>query len=167
METITTTKQNQDTLKTELELLGLKAASRTVDRKVEMARKMAIASEHHRVVTPKNIEKFNRKLRRRTLSVLRIGRSYKSTWQRLNFTPIDQYEEIPPTPVLEALKKAKELKCFDGFEVATLKVENATKMIPPPDPILFGTIRDCSNKYFIAQWDEDVAIEDILKRGEG
>jgi len=36
-----------------------------------------------------------------------------------------------------------------------------------PDPILLGRITGCENRYFIAQWDDDVKIEDILKENEG
>jgi hypothetical protein len=36
-----------------------------------------------------------------------------------------------------------------------------------PDPVVFGIIIGCRNKYFIAQWDNEVSIEQILKEDEG
>jgi hypothetical protein len=30
------------------------------------------------------------------------------------------------------------------------------------DPIIFGKIDGCTDRFFIAQWDDDVKIEDIV-----
>lgn len=51
------------------------------------------------------------------------------------------------------------MKCFDSFSVAHIAEVK--------DPILFGEIAECTDKFFIAQWDEDVKIEDILTEKEG
>jgi hypothetical protein len=67
-----------------------------------------------------------------------------------------------PTEKEVELRKAKGLECFDRFEVA--KVETIEVR---PDPIIFGLINDCVDKFFITQWDDDVKIEDILKQNEG
>jgi len=131
-----------------------------------VARKMAVAGEHHRVITPDNLAQFGRKLKRRTLRLWRSGMYAKSSWKKLAFDDIGHYQGIPPQHAREALAKAKELKVFSRFEVGTLK-EEVTSQYRDPDPILVGVIDGCDNKYFIAQWDNDVAIEDILKRGEG
>jgi hypothetical protein len=60
------------------------------------------------------------------------------------------------------LKKAKDMGCFDYFEVA--KVETVEVR---PDPIIFGGIEGCDDKFFITQWDDDVSIEEILNENEG
>jgi hypothetical protein len=36
-----------------------------------------------------------------------------------------------------------------------------------PDPIIFGRIKGSNNRYFVAQWDDDVKIEQILRADEG
>jgi len=143
----------------DLEELGFIKAAEDLKVKREMARKMRIAFEHFRVVTPDAITRFNEDLRKRTT---KTGQFSTYSYQRLRFTPIAQYGQIPPTAALEALRAAKGLKCFDAFEVADIE---SVQVIP--DPILFGVITGCENKYFIAQWDEDVKIEDILKPDEG
>ena len=143
----------------DLEELGFTRAAEGLKQKRELARKMRIAFEHFRVVTPEHITQFNQDLRKRSTSPDSYG-AY--TYQKLVFIPIGSYGEIPPAPALEALRAAKSLKCFDSFEVA--KIESV-KVVP--DPILFGVITGCDNKYFIAQWDDDVRIEDILRPDEG
>lgn len=143
----------------ELEELGFKTAASNVTAKRELARKMRIAFEHFRVVTPQHIDQFNAKLREETRQDTgNGGYNYKT----LAFTPIERYPEVPPAEALLKLKEAKELQCFDTYEVATIQ-----SRVVVPDPILFGRITGCSNYYYIAQWDSDVSIEDILKEGEG
>lgn len=142
----------------DLEELGFKAAADSLKQKRELARKLRIAFEFYRVVTPEHITAFNEKLYKSSRADAKIGYTY----QKLAFVPIGQYGEVPPAAALEALREAKKRNCFDRFEVA--KIESVTVI---PDPILFGCIDGCDNKYFIAQWDDDVKIEDILKEDEG
>lgn len=138
-----------------LEKLGLKAASKRVTKLRERKRKLAIAYEHYRFVRQEKIEAFNAKLRKQTMNK---DYSYKT----LTFTTLEQYEQTPPESVLDALETAQERNCFDSFEVAHI----VTK-VPTPDPILFGRIKACPDRFFIGQWDNDVAIEDLLKVNEG
>lgn len=141
---------------TDLEELGFTQAASGLKLKRELARKMRLAFEHFRVVTPEHIKRFNEELHNRSYD------KHTYTYQRLKFTLIAQYGEIPPAPALESLREAKRIGCFDRFEVAT--IESVTVV---PDPVLFGCIDGCDNKYFIAQWDDDVKIEDILRPNEG
>ncbi|MGD0652253.1 MAG: hypothetical protein ABSA97_14145, partial [Verrucomicrobiia bacterium] len=69
---------------------------------------------------------------------------------------------VPPPAALEKLAEARMFGCFDDFEVADLKT-----VAVRPDPILFGVIIGCPDKFFIVQWDNDVKIEDILRADEG
>lgn len=46
---------------------------------------------------------------------------------------------------------------FDRFEIAKIHWKEELK-----GPILFGIIDICTDKFFIAQWDDDLRIEDIL-----
>lgn len=136
-----------------LEKLGFKNASANLKTLENKKRKLAIAYEHYRFVRQEKIKAFNEKLKAKTLN--------KTTYayQTLAFTSIDQYTEVPPDHVLEKLGEAQEVNCFDSFEIAHIREVK--------DPILFGRINDCSDRFFIDQWDDDVKIEDILMPNEG
>ncbi len=134
-----------------LERLGFKAASTKVKELSIKQRKMAIAYEHYRFVRPEKITAFNEKLMKES----RNGGDYKM----LSFTAVEQYPEVPPADVLDKMDAAVERKCFDSFEVAHI--------VNVKDPILFGRIIGCSDRFYIAQWDDDIKIEDILKPNEG
>jgi hypothetical protein len=47
--------------------------------------------------------------------------------------------------------------CFDSFEIAKIQWKREIK-----DPILFGRIDGCPDRFYVSQWDDDVRIEDIL-----
>lgn len=69
-------------------------------------------------------------------------------------TPIADYEGIPPRHALEALKAAQEKTVFDYFTIASV---NAVQ-----DPLLLGRINGESDRFFIAQWDTDVCLDDLI-----
>jgi hypothetical protein len=137
-----------------LEKAGFKMASKRITELRERKRKLALAYEHFRFVREEKIRAFNEKLRKKTQD------GYK--FQTLTFTPIGDYQETPPDHVLDALESAMEKKCFDDFEIA--HIVTVEKL---PDPILFGRIKSCPDRFYIAQWDNDVKIEDILANNEG
>ncbi len=145
----------------ELAELGFTAASTKIKSDKTLARKLRIAFEHFRVVEPDKINRFNKELMERTKKNDPVNQ-YSYIYDRLAFTPIANYQGVPPAEVLEKIKEAKKLECFDSFEVATIESVQVV-----PDPIIFGVINGSPNKYFISQWDEDVRIEDILKEDEG
>lgn len=133
-----------------LEKLGFKAAAvKNKETKVR-ARKMMIAYEHYRYVRQEKIDAFNKKL-------LSQGTHYE--YKTLAFTPVEKYSETPPDSVLDAMQVAVERNCFDAFEVAHI--------VNVKDPILFGRVSGCPDRFYIGQWDLDVCIEDILKENEG
>lgn len=84
------------------------------------------------------------------------------THDTLEIIALELYPEVPPPDCLLDLKKAKDLNIFDRFEVAKVQTVEVR-----PDPIIFGLINGCVDKFFITQWDDDVKIEDILKQNEG
>lgn len=139
---------------TDLEKLGFTKAAANVKRLSDLQKKMMIAYEFYRFATQEQIDRFNKELKRETEK----GFSY----DMLTFTSIQNYEEVPPTQVLEALAEAVGRQCFDSFEIAHI-----VKVTKVPDPILFGRIVGCPDRFYIAQWDEDVKIEDILSPNEG
>lgn len=148
-----------------LEALGLTAASNSIKQvkksqaqMVEFSRKCTIAYENYRYVKQEKIDEFNAELRKKTEG--KDGRSYH--YDALVFTRLEHFNAIPPTDVLDLLETAKGRNCFDYFEVA--KIERVVKT---PDPILFGCIDGCKDRFFVGQWDNDVKIEDLLKPNEG
>ena len=137
-----------------LEKLGLTTASNKVKDVREMKRKLAVAYEHFRFCSPDKIDRFNKKLYDETIK--------DDRYKELCFIPLESYTDVPPDAALMALEAAQGKNCFDSYEVA--KVEDK---VVDRDPIIFGRIKNCKDRFFIAQWDHDVKIEDILKANEG
>lgn len=69
-------------------------------------------------------------------------------------TPIKEYETIPPRRVLDSLKAHQARQIFDEFLVAT--VEHVR------DPFLLGRVEGSEDRYFIAAWDDDIALDDVI-----
>jgi len=132
--------------------LGFKTAAKKAVQLKDKARKLAIAYEHYRFVRQEKIDAFNQKMLRNTMN---DPEGYK----KLAFTSIEDYHGVPPNEVLDALETAQGRKCFDTFEVAYIKRVK--------DPILFGRVSGCPDRFYIAQWDDDVKITDLLKENEG
>ena len=146
-----------------LKELGFTEASSDIEKKLEMKRKMTIAYENYRFVTPEIFNRFNEDLKKRTLKRTgKAGVDMYHNYDRLQFTPVARYKQVPPAEALEAMKVAKDRGCFDSFEVA--KIESVQEY---KDPIIFGCINGCDDKFYIAQWDNDVKIEQILNEFEG
>jgi hypothetical protein len=142
----------------ELRELGLTEAANKMKHQRELARKLRIAFEHFRVVTPEQLTRFQGELMEKRTKGAYGAYSYQS----LKFTALEAYPNVPPGEVLQKIREAKTHECFDRFEVLTL--ESVTVV---PDPVVFGIINGCDNKYFVAQWDDDVKIEQILREDEG
>ncbi len=135
--------------KNRLEKLGFKHAT----KKLETAQKMAIAYAKYGFITQDKVDKFNEKLIKETLTQDKTARTYK----RLQFTSIENYGKVPPLEVLYRIESAVKDAIFDNFEIAT--IQWVKEVI---DPIVFGRIDGCPDRFFIAQWDDDVRIEDIV-----
>jgi hypothetical protein len=142
-----------------LKELGLDKASDTLTKKISLKRKLLIAYEHYRFVEPHIFDRFQEEIKAKTL---KKKDGWYDSYDQLVFIPIKEYGEVPPPDCLLDLRKAKEMNCFDTFEVA--KVQTVEHR---PDPIIFGCIEGCVDKFFITQWDDDVSIEQILKDSEG
>lgn len=152
-----------------LKELGLDKAANNVLKGKLLKRKMSIAYENYRVISPEIFERFDLQLKEKTYKKESTGQyTYTEKWQKLIFIKLSEYGQVPPPDCLMDLKKAKDFGCFDNFEVAkTIEVENYVDNTPRPDPIIFGLIDGCVDKFFITQWDDDVSIEDILNENEG
>jgi hypothetical protein len=156
---MTTNTQTQNTTE-RLEKLGFTYAVQQIKAKKIKAKKMMLAYEHYRFVTEEKVKEFNQKLCNQPGALM-----YKYTYQELAFVPVGSYKNVPPPEVLDALETAKALeyapgaKVFDSYEVAYIR--------DVKDPILFACIDGCSDRFYIADWGEDVAITDLLKENEG
>lgn len=152
METQTQVKTSEKQL-TRLQELGLVNAAKRLSTAKSLAEKCKLAYTHYRFISPEKIAEFQKKLKQE-----RKGNAYK----QLVFTKVQDYREVPPDHALDALEQAKELGCFDEFEIASVQwIE------PVPDPLLLGKINGCEDYFFLDQWDDDVKIEDILQADEG
>lgn len=133
----------------DLKELGFKKAH----QRLEAAKRMKVAYAKYGFISPDKIENFNKKLRDETL--VEDAKAWR--FKQLVFIPIQDYAEIPPQHVLRRLMESKADDCFDYYEIAKIDWKVQIK-----DPILFGRIEGCADRFFIAQWDDDVSIEDIL-----
>lgn len=164
-----------------LKELGFETAHKEASKKLDLKRRMMLAYEHFRFVEPHIMERFQSQLKVKTLKILQACPKCKNnqkhketctycrqtgaqeqTYDKLQFTPLSKYREVPPQEALLDLKRAKDMNIFDTFEVA--KVES---VVERPDPIIFGQIEGCDDRFYIAQWDNDVKITDILNESEG
>lgn len=69
---------------------------------------------------------------------------------------IDEYEKPLPRDIEKKLKDARQAGCFEKFVIFWVRTIK--------DPIIFGLVKGDSNKfYFIAEWDDDVSVQDFLK----
>ena len=146
-----------------LKQLGLTSAATELSRQEALSKKLTLAYEQFRFVTPANIDKFQDKLKAET-----VKETGKNQWgtitehKRLKFTAIKDYPNVPPSDTLDALELAMGVGCFDTFEIASIEWVKHV-----PDPILFGRVTGCEDRFFIAQWDNDIKIEDMLQGDEG
>lgn len=147
----------------DLRELGFEKAAGELEKKVELKRKMIIAYENYRFVTPEIFKRFNDELRERTIKRTgKKGVNQYDHYDKLVFKKVAEYKDAPPAEVLTEMRKAKAMGCFDTFEIGKIEATVEYK-----DPIVFGVINGCDDRFYIAQWDNDVKIEQILKEMEG
>ena len=150
-----------------LKELGMESAHKVVNDKLELQRKMHLAYNGYEFVSQEKIDHFNAELKKKTLVI--YDRNTKEirkkvdtrkwnelVYDQLVFCALQDYKQVPPLDVLRKVKAAKDVACFDAFEVA--KIESIKEIV---DPIVFGRVNGCTDRFFIAQWDEDVKFEDL------
>lgn len=69
-------------------------------------------------------------------------------------TPVSDYNGIPPVGILETFAEHKKRNLFHDFTVA--EVEGIH------DPLLLGRIDGSDERFFIAQWGDDIQLDDLL-----
>lgn len=162
--------QPKEDMASRLAKVGFKAAASKLPVALRTGRKMMMAYEHYRAISPEKIDAFNKELKAKTLKKVN---AYESNYNQLKFVSIADYTEVPPASVLDSLEKAQSLTVnvngekvpvFDKFEVAYIA---NVKEVRTPDPLLLGRVENCPDAFFIDQWDDDVKIQDLLKEHEG
>lgn len=137
---------------------GFESAADQAATNLDRAGRLAQAYEHYRFVTKERIDQFNQDLRKATQK----DDKYSTTYDTMELTAVRDYHSIPPTDVLKALIEAKARNIFDTYEVAWIKTVREVH-----DPLLFGLVEGCTDRFFIAQWGDDVKITDLLAEHEG
>lgn len=147
--------ETTDDILQDLETAGLISVVDEVKKAREFQRKIDIAIKSFPLIlTTNKITEFNEKLHKETLKEDKNSIQFK----QLAFTSLKEYRKIPPKFVLEKIKNAKNMNCFDNFEVCTIEWIKEVK-----DPVVFGVINGTSDKFFITQWDTDITITELLE----
>jgi hypothetical protein len=142
----------KDIVENLLDKLGFKKALSKITKGRKVFPKLKIAYAMYGFIKQEQVNKFQ--------DVLGLQKAAKGYRKQLSFRKLEDYDrDVPPQEVLEKIAAAKEVGCFDYFEIAF--VEEVKK-----DPIVFGRIDSCSDRFFIAQWDDDVSIEQIIMASE-
>jgi len=142
------------------------AAQKTAEL-ADRAARLAQAYEHYRFVSEEKIKEFQARLKQKTLRGIggpghgSVPHLYE-TYDQLKFTDATQYPEMPPPEAMQQVKHAAERQIFNTFEVA--KIESVMEY---KDPIVFGRIIGCPDRFYICQWDNDVKIDDLIGQNEG
>jgi len=138
---------------------AVQAAKDVQDRR----KRLAIAFEHFRYVTLEDIETFQNQLRESTFT--NNGTAYPrlvETFDVLALVLIEDYHGLPPEAVVKEVARVKDMGVFDAMEVAYVQTKRVDR-----DPIIFGTITGCPHRFYVAEWGDDVSINDILGKHDG
>jgi hypothetical protein len=161
---------------------GFEAVAANLRWKAEKGRKLSIAYEHFRYITEEQVNSFNEKLKdqtRRPLDAEQAKRlkdqqipHHPTRWEgatvihdELVFCELNKYQGLPPNDVLEKVKSAMEKGCFDVMEVA--EVKPIATVVKLPDPIVFGRVNGCTDRFYVCEWGVDVSINDLLDKHDG
>ena len=88
-----------------------------------------------------------------------VGKFLDPYWLEIKWleTVVESYDKIPPSYVFEKLRVARNHKIFDYFTVATVSA-----VVKVKDPLLLGRINGDTTRYFIAQWDDDIKLDNLI-----
>ena len=172
---------------------GIDEAANLLENKIYLSKRMEVAYSHYKFIEPSILEKFCQQLKEKSYkrdSCKHCNGSGKSTigflkkikncncckgdgwiserYEKLILTDLKEYKDAPPMDCLLDLKRAKDMeyegkKVFDRFEIGQIKEE--IKANPKIDPVVFGIIDGCIDKFCITQWDDDVSFEQIKEMG--
>jgi len=151
----------------ELKELGFEKAATDLDAKASLRQKLMLAYENHKVLTQECLDVFQAELRKKSEEIYRDGKRVKNIdrakmqtvkYDRVRFRSLADYPKVPPPEVLGKLKESKATGVFDSYEVADVESVEERE-----DPIIFGRINGCPDRFFIAQWDNDLKFEQMVK----
>lgn len=146
-----------DQLIDQAEAAGFTAAAKQARDLIHRKNKLAYAYEHFRYVTKQQFDAFNAELHKKTSRHEGAYPNLYECFDTLAIVPVEQYGEIPPPEVLTKIQEVRDAGVFDVLEVAKIESTRVYR-----DPIVFGRIVGCDDRFFICQWDVDVNINDIL-----
>lgn len=69
-------------------------------------------------------------------------------------TPIHEYPGLPPQHVIDKLRDEVPKQLFHSFVIATVESIH--------DPLLLGVLNGREERYFLAQWGDDVSLDDVI-----
>ena len=73
-------------------------------------------------------------------------------------TPVCNYKGNPPSGILKKIIEENKKGIFDELRIVTVSKEVLAK-----DPLLIGRINGSEQRFFIAQWGDDVKMEDLFR----
>lgn len=144
--------------------LGFTAGATQAEANRDRARRMYLAYTSYEIVEPGHIDAFKGRLKERSYKTTgERGVNLREYFDTLVFEAPESYKGtgdstgLPPKEALDAFQAARDAKVFDTFEVARVESVQVYK-----DPILFGRIEGCLDRFFIAQWGDDVSLQDLI-----
>lgn len=153
-----------DQLIEQAKVLGFTAGAAKAELDRDRARRMYAAYTGYEIVEPGHIEAFQERLKARSMKRTgEVGVNLREHFDTLVFEAPETYKGtgdssgLPPKEALDAFAAAKDAGMFDTFEVARVESVQVYK-----DPILFGRIDGCLDRFFIAQWGDDVSLKDLI-----
>lgn len=150
---------------------GFTTVATELERKAKLATNLAKAYEFFRYVSREAYDAFQKKILDKTkrpateADRARLGRYTTEVADQLVIVDMGAYPGLPPADVLLKVKEARAMEIFDRFEVA--EIQPVATQVKLPDPIVFGLVDGCTDRFFVAEWGTDVSINDLLQKHEG
>lgn len=136
---------------------GFDAAAKRAGDDFELGTKLQRAQSSFQSITQVQIDKFNQDLRKKTEETDK--KTGRMSWKELAFVAVERYPNLPPLEVMQQVKTAREMDIFEKFEVSYIETRDRVR---DKDPIVFGLVKGSTDRFFIAQWGDDVKISDLL-----
>ena len=143
----------------QLETAGLTMAAKVLKETSERSIKLNKAYASYEFVRQEAVDAYNKKLRDDSFKQTGTkGRDLEYRYISVGFHPLETYDKVPPAEAVEKIIEARKTGIFDYFEVA--KIDSVVEY---KDPIVFGRIKGCGDRFLVCQWDNDIKFEDLIK----
>lgn len=138
--------------------LGMTKAVEQAEKDEALTKSLLVAYQNYAFISQEKIDAFCARLQQKTLTTTgRAGWDLHHHYDTLKLEPLETYPGLPPVDVLTQVKAAKQRGIFTRFEVASIESVNEYK-----DPIVFGIVEGCSDRFYIGEWGEDVSMADLM-----